>query len=661
MPINLSFCNDCDLMSWKGHKAVSAFLESVSLPAGDSFWLFDPSGSDMALFTYDLDHKGPYHNQLLDEIAAGRLDVLHSAGSYSARFNMGYRPVRKLVAQALDYLAKYTRVPHIWTNHGDVHNIQNIGGMAPAEHHRGDDPGSDIYILDLLLDYGFEYFWLDRLIFRDRLAPYRILSSEPCRSGHTIKTFARSLTHTIEWSPNGNNLYQQLAPEELQALQQIAQNVILYTHWGCHHEGKWAYTPEGEEPLSMESRKALEQLAAMYQQGVIQVLRLEDFLKAEEKKPLVAEAQRIGSYVVRNDQEQKDNFYFNQYKRGVAYYQKRIEQLDISGVSALDAGCGVGQWSFALSEKFQDVVGIDIGDTAYKYLVEMTEKLRQTSPRFYQGHIEKLPFDDQSFDFVFCHGVIMSTTAEMSLRESFRVLKPGGKAYICLNGDGWYEYAYDIRFRDDGELRGAHFLPLWHAWYERVGGSQTFSDALQSKKIQYYLHAEPFGYQEAHSLVKTIIYKYCSKELHSTLKHYSNNLMNHLGHFFRRYLFLLDDSMRDQPGYKIPPKSFSMWLHAATALSRMLFHYRDTFDNSMSAAVGRLSNLLTLDVPKYNRAYLPHEFAALARSIGFVDFQWAPEGNLTAMGKTAQVPPMYDPDYSGQVSVWECLLKKPMF
>lgn len=660
MSIRLSFCNDCDLMSWQGFKEIHTFLENIGLPAGDSFWLFDPSGSDMALFQHDLNHKGSCHDDLLEKIATGHLDVLHSVGSYGARFNRGYKPTRKLVAQALDYLAKHAKVPHIYTNHGDIYNIQNIGGAIPSPHHHGDDPNSDIYILDLLIEYGFEYFWLDRLVVRDAYSPYRILASEKCRSGHEIKTFLRFFTPKIDYSPNGNNLYQQLTPEELDTFQQVEQNIILYTHWGCHHKDRWAYIPEEVHPLSKESKKALECLAEMHHQEAIKVLRLYDLLKAEEEKLLVDEAQRIGTYVIRPDKEKKDNFYFNQYNRGVVYYQKRVEQLGVEGISALDAGCGVGQWAFALSNKFQEVVGIELASTAYNYLTEITERLRQTSPRFCQGNIELLPFDDQSFDFVFCYGVIMFTSIKASLSEMFRILKPGGQAYICLNGDGWYEYACDVRFKDDSELKLAHCQPLWHAWYARVGEANAFLSSLQSRKVRRYIHAKTFGNKEAYELISAILPQH-PKDLSNAFCHYSPQLVHLLGYFFREYLLLLENNF-DQTALKISNSTFSH--HLADFTYRLTQKFRNIFPKTseelMDVKPNNVSNLVTLDVPKSNRAYLPFEFEELTRSIGFVDFVWAPEGNLAATGKTIEVPPIYAPDYLGQVSVWECLFHKPL-
>ncbi|MDD5218574.1 MAG: FkbM family methyltransferase [Candidatus Omnitrophica bacterium] len=279
-PIRLAFSNDCDLMSWDGYRRVHAFLDSLGLSAGDSFWLFDPSGSEMALFRQDTEHLGPRHRELMDAINAGRLDILHSVGSYGAPFNRGYKPSRKLTEQGLAYLKKHGKVPKIWTNHGDACNIQNIGGAFPSDYHHGDDPKDEAFILDLLLDYGVEFFWLDRLLVQDVHEPYRLCDSEKCRSGHVIKTFRRFWGLTQ--SPNANNLCAQIRPDRLEAIRRLSQNTVIYTHWGLHHgsDGK-PFMITDELPFSEESQKALGRLANYNREGKISVMRLYDVLTEE--------------------------------------------------------------------------------------------------------------------------------------------------------------------------------------------------------------------------------------------------------------------------------------------------------------------------------------------------------------------------------------------
>jgi len=59
-----------------------------------------------------------------------------------------------------------------------------------------------------------------------------------------------------------------------------------------------------------------------------------------------------------------------------------------------------------------------------------------------------LPFDDESFDFVCCSGVLHHTTdAEKGLDELTRVLPPGGKLYLLLYGSGGLRWAASSALR----------------------------------------------------------------------------------------------------------------------------------------------------------------------------------------------------------------------
>ena len=58
-----------------------------------------------------------------------------------------------------------------------------------------------------------------------------------------------------------------------------------------------------------------------------------------------------------------------------------------------------------------------------------------------QGQAEQLEsLKDNSVDFVYCYGVFMFLNQQKALTEISRVLKPGGRLYICTNSYGWWLY-----------------------------------------------------------------------------------------------------------------------------------------------------------------------------------------------------------------------------
>lgn len=99
----------------------------------------------------------------------------------------------------------------------------------------------------------------------------------------------------------------------------------------------------------------------------------------------------------------------------------------------LEAGCGLGYWVAALRQHGFDVVGID-------YSESLIAKVRQIEPnlsvRF--GNALAIDYPDETFDGYLSFGVIEHRLEgpEPFLKESYRVVKPGGKLILTVPGFG---------------------------------------------------------------------------------------------------------------------------------------------------------------------------------------------------------------------------------
>jgi ubiquinone/menaquinone biosynthesis C-methylase UbiE len=98
----------------------------------------------------------------------------------------------------------------------------------------------------------------------------------------------------------------------------------------------------------------------------------------------------------------------------------------------LDAGCGVGDHTVRIARYGVQCVGIDISETI---LDDGRKRIAQEGMsgrvRFQTESLEGLTFQDESFDFVHCRGVLMHIPDwEQALKELGRVLKPGGKLVL---------------------------------------------------------------------------------------------------------------------------------------------------------------------------------------------------------------------------------------
>lgn len=256
-------------------------LRELGIPAEDSFWLYAPGGSEMALFVDSVERKGPRHEELLHEVREGRLAVLHAAGDFSFT-SSPLRPTRRLVAAGLEYLERHARVPRIWTNHGDPGDLCNVGGSAPT-YQQGDRPDSDAYVLDLLLQAGVAWFWTDHnyshdFCFEPSTGHARsLVVEEETRSGHRIRCFNR-YRGALPKAPDAGTLAWQLREENLAALLESRGVSVIYQHWfirrGPGGQPRTATLPV----LPEEALERLSRLAALRDAGSIHLATLSGIL-----------------------------------------------------------------------------------------------------------------------------------------------------------------------------------------------------------------------------------------------------------------------------------------------------------------------------------------------------------------------------------------------
>gem|GEM_PF-100270 len=140
------------------------------------------------------------------------------------------------------------------------------------------------------------------------------------------------------------------------------------------------------------------------------------------------------------------------YEKDFDLYLANLERIGFTGGRAvLDVGCGAGHWSLALAQGNDFVAGVDINE-------EFVQVCRMVAANFTQGHrtrflraaAESVPYPEDFFDFLLCHGVLMFTDHDLALSEFNRVMTTGAKLYLGYSGLGWY-LAYVI---EDGIIKG---------------------------------------------------------------------------------------------------------------------------------------------------------------------------------------------------------------
>ena len=102
----------------------------------------------------------------------------------------------------------------------------------------------------------------------------------------------------------------------------------------------------------------------------------------------------------------------------------KIKKKDIKGKLLLDAGCGAGTESEFFLQQGAKVVSVDLSgaiNVAAKRLYQFKNWIGL------KADITQLPFPDETFEYVYCEGVIQHThSSQKTINELVRVTKKGG-------------------------------------------------------------------------------------------------------------------------------------------------------------------------------------------------------------------------------------------
>lgn len=121
------------------------------------------------------------------------------------------------------------------------------------------------------------------------------------------------------------------------------------------------------------------------------------------------------------------------------------------GKKCLDAGCGNGRGSiFMAMHGAAEIQSIDISLTNIESVKRNAEIFGYSDIINVQhSSLEKIPFENEEFDFVWCNGVMMHThNPDTCLKELSRVLKINGKSWIYLYGAGGVYWYCVYKFRE---------------------------------------------------------------------------------------------------------------------------------------------------------------------------------------------------------------------
>lgn len=178
---------------------------------------------------------------------------------------------------------------------------------------------------------------------------------------------------------------------------------------------------------------------------------LQEKAEAEPGKKKPADDKKTGDKVNKNVKGDRSIFTFRKtdrvdwekvYKEGNAHWTEDLqpskfaqdfaqELIDKKKKSILEIGCGNGRDSILFALAGLTVTSIDIVPEAIEIAKENMKKAG-VDVDFQTGNVEKLIFDNNSFDSVFTLSVLHSTNTGKSVPEIFRILKNKGLLFIHL-------------------------------------------------------------------------------------------------------------------------------------------------------------------------------------------------------------------------------------
>ena len=337
----------------------------------------------------------------------------------------------------------------------------------------------------------------------------------------------------------------------------------------------------------------------------------------------------------------------DQVDRGLEYYQARIARIAFSGERVLDAGCGMGNWSLALARSFRQVAAMEVDAVRIHALQRVCRKV-ETRTHSVLGSIEAVPFANDTFDAVFCNGVVFLTDVQRSIGEFRRVLCPGGKLYLSYNGYDWWRHLIEERAKKDPvcAVYGCNaLLELSHRYLnvldlEHLLGPQ----ALQSMR------------RHAQTLYTTRRWRFWRRgDLH-------RQLSNRLGQdtpsrqavlefetdVMQRFMAALGQAQDSQ---RVPAERLRRAL--TTMLSASIDSYRVRFVVDLISRVSLGQGLYRRELQTHS--FEPDEMQDLLLNSGFIEPRSACEGCLELGSSDHDVAPIYD----SALGVFEVVARVP--
>lgn len=184
-------------------------------------------------------------------------------------------------------------------------------------------------------------------------------------------------------------------------------------------------------------------------------------------------------------------------------YQERIINFlerfipDLKNKKILDLGCGMGGFLVAMKKRGYDIEGLE-PNPDYREIALLRGKRYGLEIKVTAGFGEKMPFPNNTFDFIFCNNVLEHCENPIeTLKESYRILRKDGQMYVTvINRFGFEDPHYHLRFINwMPRILGEYLIKIRGLPKENLAGRQKLSDMHYFTYWQFQNLAKKIGFE----------------------------------------------------------------------------------------------------------------------------------------------------------------------
>jgi ubiquinone/menaquinone biosynthesis C-methylase UbiE len=159
-------------------------------------------------------------------------------------------------------------------------------------------------------------------------------------------------------------------------------------------------------------------------------------------------------------------------------FGKIFDYRSLTGEKVLEIGCGMGTMAMDWAKQGAVIYATDLSHVAVNQ-TKMRFKLFELKGNICLGDARRLPFEDNSFRYVYSWGVLHhSPNIKRSVEEIYRVLEPGGKVGLMLYNRNSLLFKYMVEY-----LEG--FVHFEKRFLSPVGLASRYGDGAREEGNPY--------------------------------------------------------------------------------------------------------------------------------------------------------------------------------